>query len=217
MFLIRSELSITVYLFLVLYRSTSLQSLSFLKNIKTFLCKQKLVNIIVVFLQSNSVTIMIVSQKYQELLQPYSHDHFSKILRTFCASRKQLIIIVFLQRMLKEKLLIFLINTLLLHIPLLAFTDRWNDRQRNKYTHCAWAGGTFFPVVLLCQFLVLAGNRFLFYILTQLEYNTVVVLCQFFGSGGKQFLVLRTYLDLVYNTVVRLCQFFGCGGKQFSK
>ncbi len=38
-FLIRSELSITAYLFLVLYRSTSLQSLSFLKNIKTFVCK----------------------------------------------------------------------------------------------------------------------------------------------------------------------------------
>ncbi len=38
-FLIRSELSITTYLFLVLYRSTSLQSLLFLKNIETFLCK----------------------------------------------------------------------------------------------------------------------------------------------------------------------------------
>jgi hypothetical protein len=38
-FLIRSKLSITVYLFLVLYRSTSLQSLLFLKNIETFLCK----------------------------------------------------------------------------------------------------------------------------------------------------------------------------------
>jgi hypothetical protein len=38
-FLIRSELSITAYLFLVLYRSTSLQSLSFHKNIETFLCK----------------------------------------------------------------------------------------------------------------------------------------------------------------------------------
>jgi hypothetical protein len=31
------------------------------------------------------------------------------------------------------------------------------------YTRCAWAGGTFFPVV--CQFLVLAGNRFWFYVL----------------------------------------------------
>ncbi len=66
--------------------------------------------------------------------------------------------------------------------------------------------------MLLCQFLVLAGNRFWFYILLMyLEYNTVVVLCWFFGSGGKYFLVLRT--DLVYNTVVQLCQVFGCGRK----
>ena len=44
--------------------------------------------------------------------------------------------------------------------------DGRTDRQRNKYTCFAWAGGTcprfawagetFFPVVLLCQFLVLA-------------------------------------------------------------
>ncbi len=46
-----------------------------------------------------------------------------------------------------------------------------------NYTRFAWAGGTFFPVVLLCQFLVLAGNRFWCYILMYLEYNTVVVLC----------------------------------------
>ncbi len=39
MFLTRSELSITAYLFLVLYRSTSLQSLMCLRNIETFLCK----------------------------------------------------------------------------------------------------------------------------------------------------------------------------------
>ncbi len=30
----------------------------------------------------------------------------------------------------------------------------------SRYTSFAWAGGPFFPVVLLCQFLVLAGNRF---------------------------------------------------------
>jgi hypothetical protein len=47
--------------------------------------------------------------------------------------------------------------------------DRQNDRQRNKYTCCTWAGGTFFPVAVLCQFLVLAGNRFWFYILMYLE------------------------------------------------
>ena len=39
MFLVRSELSITAYLFLVLYRSTYLKSLSFLKNKVTFLFK----------------------------------------------------------------------------------------------------------------------------------------------------------------------------------
>jgi hypothetical protein len=46
------------------------------------------------------------------------------------------------------------------------------------YTCYAWAGGTFFPVVLLCKFSVLAGNRFWFYILLMyLEYHTVVMLC----------------------------------------
>jgi hypothetical protein len=54
--------------------------------------------------------------------------------------------------MLKEKITVFLINTLLLHMPLLALTDGQNDRQRDKYTHCVWAGGIFLPVVLLCQF-----------------------------------------------------------------
>ncbi len=39
---VRFKLSITAYLFLVLYRFTSLQSRLFLKNIETFLCKQKL-------------------------------------------------------------------------------------------------------------------------------------------------------------------------------
>ncbi len=40
----------------------------------------------------------------------------------------------------------FLVDTLLLYIPLLTLTDRQNDRQRNKYTRCAWAGGTFFQL-----------------------------------------------------------------------
>ncbi len=55
----------------------------------------------------------------------------------------------------------------------------WHDSKREKmqYTCCMWAGGTFFPVVVLSQFLVLVGNRFWFYILMYLQYNTVVVLC----------------------------------------
>jgi hypothetical protein len=76
-----------------------------------------------------------------------------------------------------------------------------------KYTRFAWAGGTFSPVVLLCQFSILARNRFWFYILLMyLGYRTIQLWCcvSFFGSGRKKFLVLRTYL--VYNTVVQ----FGC-------
>ncbi len=76
----------------------------------------------------------------------------------------------------------------LFHSTLLALTHRQTDRQRNKYTRLAWAGGTcprfawaggtFFPVVLLCQFLVLAGNGVLVVHTTMyLEYHTVVVLC----------------------------------------
>jgi hypothetical protein len=69
MFLVRSKFSITAHLFLVLYRSTSLQSLSFLKNIETFLCKMKLVN-----------NLSIPSTQ-----QPYNHDSFSKISRSSTA------------------------------------------------------------------------------------------------------------------------------------
>ncbi len=62
---------------------------------------------------------------------------------------------------------------------LLALTHRQHDRQRLKYTRYAWAGGTFFPVVLLCQFSVLVGNRFLVlhtpYVLT-VPYSCGVVL-----------------------------------------
>ena len=81
----------------------------------------------------------------------------------------------------KASLWNFLVNTLLLYIPLLTPTDGQNYGWRselilvglgnlrflqvNEYTCFAWAGGTFFPVVLLCQFFVLVGNRFWFYIL----------------------------------------------------
>ena len=72
------------------------------------------------------------------------------------------------------------------------------DWQRNDFTRFAWAGGTcprfawaggfFSPVVLLCQILVLVGNRFWFYILLMyLGYPAIQLWCcvSFFGSGGK--------------------------------
>ncbi len=68
-----------------------------------------------------------------EYLQAYSHNCFSKISRTFYASRNLWIIIAFLQRTLKIKLFV-LTNTLLQYIPLLALADRQNHRQRVKYT-----------------------------------------------------------------------------------
>jgi hypothetical protein len=49
------------------------------------------------------------------------------------------------------------------------------SEERIQLLHVGWRN--FFPVVLLCQFLVLVGNRFLLYLLMYLEYNTVVVLC----------------------------------------
>ncbi len=66
----------------------------------------------------------------------------------------------------ERKIPIYLINTFLLHIPLLALTDRQNDRQRTKYTLCAWAGGTFSSCAVVSVF----------------------------GSGRKYVLVLHTYV-----------------------
>ncbi len=61
-----------------------------------------------------SFWLTLVSQKYQELsLQVENREYL---------------------RMLKEKLPIFLINTLLLHIPLLALTHRQNYGETNRIT-----------------------------------------------------------------------------------
>jgi hypothetical protein len=43
-----------------------------------------------------------------------------------------------------------LVRFTLFYSTLLTLTHGQNDRRRNKYTPFAWAGGTFFPVVLLC-------------------------------------------------------------------
>ncbi len=131
-------------------------------------------------------------------LQPYSHYCFSKIWRILFDFLNNT---CWVSLFLRNNLLIFqtgvscfsvtlfystlfccggkanLVWFTLFYSTLLTLPHRQNDRQRNKYTRFAWAGGTFFTVVLLCQFLVLAGNSFWFYILMYLEYNKVVVLC----------------------------------------
>ncbi len=123
--------------------------------------------------------------------QPYNHNNFSKniktfysltvtilspkILRSLCASRKKWMITVFLQRMPKDKLSIFLINTLLLHFPLLALTDRRNDRKTN--TPAARGLEELFFQLCCCVSVFWFWQEVGFGVLTYLEYNTVVVLC----------------------------------------
>ncbi len=73
--LLANQFSVTVYLFLYCIDLHSYSHYRFSKILRPF-CASRNWWIIVVFLQSNSLTITIVSQKYWELLQPYSHDHF---------------------------------------------------------------------------------------------------------------------------------------------
>jgi hypothetical protein len=129
-------------------------------------------------------------------LQPYSHNRFSKISRTLFDFRNNTYWVSLFWR---NNSLIFhtgisCFSVTLFYSTLLALTDRQKDRRRVKYTCYAWAGGTFFPVVLLCQFFVLAGNRFWFYITTyvlRVPYSCGVVLV-FLVLARNSFWYVRT-------------------------
>ncbi len=109
-------------------------------------------------------------------LQPYSHDCFSKNIENCVWFPKQYLLGFFILEKFWTGVSCFSVT--LFYSTLLALTHRQIYRWRVKYTCFAWAGGTIFPVVLLFQFFVLAGNRFWFYILLMyLEYHSVVVLC----------------------------------------
>ncbi len=160
--------SITAYLFLALYGSTTSQSRSFFKNIKNSLCNQKLVN-------NRSIPSMHAKRK----ITIHSHKHSFTLYPSLSAYSQ---------------------------------TDRMMDGEQIQLLCVGWRN--FFPVVVLCQLLVLAGNRFWFtYLCTQ---STIQLWCcfSFLVAVGNSF---WCYIRLVYNTVVLLCQFFGCGGKQISK
>ncbi len=66
--------------------------------------------------------------------------------------------VVFLQCTLTEKLPFILINTILFHIPLLALIHPQTELRRDKYTRCAWAGGTFFQLCCCVSILVSGGK-----------------------------------------------------------
>ncbi len=59
----------------------------FSKKLRPF-CGSRNWWIIVVFLQSNSLRITIVSQKYRDFLQPYSQDRFLKNIENFLCKKK---------------------------------------------------------------------------------------------------------------------------------
>ncbi len=78
----------------------------------------------------------------------------------------------------------------------------WFLNPGGAYTRCAWAGGTFFPVVLLCQSLVLAGNRFWFYLIC-----TYVLRVQY--SCGDVF-VFWFWREIVFGVTYVLCLQYSC-------
>ncbi len=194
MFLVRSKLSITAYLLLVLYRSTSLKPLPFLKNIETFLCKQKLVN----------------TRSIPSTQQPYNHDSFSKILRPSTALQSRSFLKQYQEHLCKQKIVnnhsipsmhterqitnLFVKHSFTLHPSLRPYrqTELRTEKQihslrvgwRNFLSSCAvvsffgfWReigfGVTYLRIQSTIQlwrcvsFLVLAGNSFWYCIRTQ--------------------------------------------------
>ncbi len=134
-------------------------------------------------------------------LQPYSHDCFSKNIKNFVWFPKQYLLGFFISEKFSTGVSCFSVT--LFYFTLLALTHRQNYRQRNKNTRYAWAGETFSPVVLSCQFSVLVGNRFWFYIiLMYLGYHTVVVLCYFFWFWREIVFGVTYLLSVQYNCAV---------------
>ena len=91
--------------------------------------------------------------------------------------------------------------------------DGQNDGQRNKYTCCAWAGGTFFPVVPLCHFfVVVAGNSFRCYLPTiPVVPLWLVAQVSFLVVAGNSSQNENTFLQknliglLYYNSLANVC------------
>jgi hypothetical protein len=137
----------------------ALQSRSFLKNIENFLCKNWS-HIKPTYKKTNSFLFCMD-------LQPYSHDCFSKNIENFVWFPTQYLLGFFiLEKQLAyipDRGFLFLRNTLLLYS---LSPYRWTESQTEKWIHSLWVGWrNLFPVVLLCQFFVLAGNWFWLYIL----------------------------------------------------
>jgi hypothetical protein len=129
-------------------------------------------------------------------LQPYSHDNFSKILRTLFDFRNNTYWVSLFQRNNSQifRTGVSCFSIILFYSTLLALTDGRNHRQRNEYTRFVWAGGTFFPVVLLCQFLFLQEIGFgcTYYYVLRVPYSCGVVLVFLVLAGNSFWCYVRT-------------------------
>ncbi len=140
-------------------------------------------------------------------LQPYSHDCFSKILRTLFDFLNNTYWVSFiLEKQLAnipDRGFLFLRNTLLLYS---LSHYRQTERQTESQIHSLHVGWRNLVTFLFWREI---GFGFTYSLCTQ---STIQLWCcvSFFQSGGQQFLVC---MYLVYNTVVRLCHFCCCGGK----
>ncbi len=151
-------------------------------------------------------------------LQPYSHNYFSKILRTLFDFLNNTYWVSLFQR---NNLLIFqtgisCFSVTLFYSTLLALTHRQNDRRRTNTLACAWAGGTFFQ--LCCCVSFGSGGKYVLVLHTttyvlRVQHSCGVVSVFWFW---REIVFVVTYvLSVQYSCAV--VQFFGCGGKQFSK
>ncbi len=116
----------------------------------------------------------------------------------------------------------FLVNILLLYIPLLTLTDGQKDGQRPNTLATRGLEEPFFQLCCCVSFLVVAeivlGDTYLSYRLCRCVFfllrREIVFGCtgQFFGYGGKQFQVLLPYLPY---QLCRCVSFLVAAGNSF--
>ncbi len=135
-------------------------------------------------------------------LQPYSHDCFAKNTNNFVWFPKHYLLGFFIFDKFQTGVPCFSIT--LFYSTLLALTHGQNYRQRNEYTRFAWAGGTFFPVVLLC-----CVSFWFWREMRELALHYFLADC--FGIEWEIVFGVTYILSLQYSCAV--VSFFCCGGK----
>ncbi len=147
MFLIRSNFFITVCL-LYCIDLHPYNHYRFSKISRPF-CASRNWWIIVVFLQRNSLTIMIVSPKYQDFLQPYRNNCFSKNIKNFLCKYKIVNNCSIPSMHAEKKITNLSVNYSFTLYPSLSpyWQTEWQTEKQIHSLRVGWRN--FFPVVLL--------------------------------------------------------------------